>query len=59
MIFFDQQNSSFSEMKLKLLYSILQSDDSIVKLPQKILLLTHFGSALEREERFDHPSFFE
>ena len=64
MIFSDHQNSSFSEMKLKLLYSILQSDDFLVKLSLKISLLTYFGNALEREDRFprliypaSHPCF--
>lgn len=52
MILSDHQNSSFSEMKLKLLYSILQSDEFLVKLSLKISLLTYFGNVLEREHRF-------
>jgi hypothetical protein len=51
MVLLDPYSLSLSEMKLKLLYSLFQSEDGIVKMTHKISLLQYFGDALERQER--------
>jgi hypothetical protein len=51
MVFLDPHSTGLSEMKLKLLYSLFQSEDGSVKNSQKTSLLQSLGDALESEER--------
>ena len=50
-ILFDLENSGSYDMKLKGLYTILQSDPSILNNKYKVLLLNSFGDALVNDER--------